>query len=173
MHSVSEADVSGKKVIVRGDLDLAEENGHIESYRLDRMIPTLRDILDRGGAIRLIAHHGRPEGQVVPNLSLQEFIPLLSDKLGTTVNFAGDLTQNPDPSGPINLFENLRFSPGEESSDPQFVNSLSQLGELYVNECFSTSHRDEASITALPKLLPHFAGLNLMREVEELTKVLE
>lgn len=173
MQSVTNADVNGKKVIVRGDLDLAEENGKPETFRLLRMIPTLKDIISRGGAVRLLAHRGRPKGQVVDSLSLKEYVPLLSEQLGTDINFAGDPLTSQSPDGRFVLFENLRFHTGEEDNDPEFIQQLVKLGELYVNECFSTSHRDQASFTGIPKFLPHFAGLNLLKEVEELTKVLD
>jgi phosphoglycerate kinase len=173
MHSIVGVEVAGKKVIVRGDLDLAEEGSKIESFRLLRMIPTLKNILDRGGIIRLIAHRGRPEGTVVDSLSLQEFVPLLSEKLDHEVIFAGDFIKDPNPNAEIALFENLRFHDGEESNDPEFAQSLAKLGEIYVNECFSTSHRNHASFVSLPKLLPHFAGINLIKEIEEMTKILQ
>jgi phosphoglycerate kinase len=172
MHEVTDIDVRNKKVIVRADLDLAENNGKVETFRLDRLVPTIRNILDRGGSVRIIAHRGRPNGQVEKSLSLQGYVPLLSEKLGQGVKFGGDPIQNNNPGGDVNLFENLRFYPGEESNDPAFALSLSKLGELYVNESFATSHRPHASIVTLPKILPHFAGLNLVKEVSELNKVL-
>lgn len=173
MHSISEADVSGKKVIIRADLDLAEYNGKVETFRLDRLVPTVQDVLNRGGKVRILAHRGRPEGHEDPALSLQEYAPILSEKLGQSVNFAGSPLENQDPAGPVNLFENLRFYQGEEANDQEFANQLAQLGDIYVNESFATSHRPHTSIISLPKLLPHFAGLNLVKEITELTKVLE
>lgn len=171
MNPVTSAEVSGKNVIVRADLDLAERNGQLETFRLDRLIPTLRDLLSRGASVRIIAHRGRPNGIPNPALSTAPFAPLLSERLGEEVRFAGDITSS--PSGKISLFENLRFSPGEENNSQDFVEALLGLGEIYVNESFASAHRSHASVTSLPKYLPHFAGLNLMAEVENLTKILE
>lgn len=173
MQSVSLAPVAGKKVIVRADLDLAESGGKPETFRLKRLIPTLQDILDRGGVVRLIAHRGRPNGVVDPSLSTAEFVPLLTSELGKEVVFGGDLTENSGAAGQVVLFENLRFHPGEEANSPDFTEQLVALGDLYVNESFATVHRSHASIVGIPKYRPHFAGLNLISEVENLTKVLE
>lgn len=171
MNPVTEAPVNGKKVIVRADLDLAERGGRLETFRLDRLMPTLQNLLSRGAAVRIIAHRGRPNGIPNPALSTAPFAPLLSDRLGQQVSFAGTIASNPD--GPVTLFENLRFNPGEETNSPDFVQSLLGLGEIYVNDSFASSHRSHASVTSLPKYLPHFAGLNLMAEVANLTKILE
>ncbi len=173
MKSVTEADVTGKIVIVRVDLDLAEKGDGFETFRLDRGLPTLQDILTRGGELRLIAHRGRPEGKPDPALSLEPLIPLLSEKLSTEVKFGGDLAENPDPEGKVVLFENLRFHPGEEADSPDFTDQLTKLGDIYVNEAFATCHESHASIVGLPKFRPHFAGLNLTAEVANLNKVLQ
>lgn len=173
MNSVAEAEVSGKKIIVRADLDMPTSEGKLETFRLDRLIPTLENLISRGAMVRIIAHRGRPNGIVDPALSTQEFAPLLSERLHEEVSFAGDVTQNPDPGAKVSLFENLRFSPGEESNSPEFVQALLKLGEIYVNESFASSHRSHASVVSLPKYLPHFAGLNLAAEVSALNKILQ
>jgi phosphoglycerate kinase len=174
MNSVASADVSGADVIVRADLDLAKNpDGSFESLRLQRLIPTLQDLLSRGASIRLIAHRGRPEGAVDPNLSLQEIAPLLSDALSQPVEFGGDLMTNPNPTGKAVLFENLRFHPGEEGDLADFVQALLKLGTIYVNEAFAASHRSHASIVGIPRYMPHFAGLNLLKEVTTLEGILK
>jgi phosphoglycerate kinase len=173
MNSVQEADVAGKKIILRADLDLAERDGRLETFRLTRLIPTLKSILDRGGTARIIAHRGRPEGKPDLALSTEPFAALLSEQLDQPVSFAGDVTENPDPAGAAVLFENLRFHPGEEANSPEFVQALLKLGELYVNESFATVHRAHASIASLPKYLPHFGGLNLLQEIANLTRVMQ
>lgn len=173
MQPVSLADVAGKKIIVRGDLDLAQSEGHLETFRLERMIPTLQDLTARGAQVRIIVHRGRPDGLVDPALSTEEFAPLLSDRLGVPVSFGGDLTTNPDPSEKVVLFENLRFHTGEEANSPDFVQALVKLGEIYVNESFASSHRSHASVVSVPKYLPHFAGLNLIKEVQTLSQILQ
>lgn len=170
MNPVTEAPVTGKNVIVRADLDLAERGGQLETFRLNRLIPTLLDLLTRGANVRILAHRGRPNGIPDPALSTAPFASLLSERLGERVNFAGDLSS--PASGKMALYENLRFNPGEENNSQDFVQTLLRLGEIYVNESFASSHRTHASVTSLPKYLPHFAGLNLMAEVENLTKIL-
>lgn len=172
MNPSTAAEVSGKKVIVRADLDLPSGTAQAETFRLERMIPTLRDLLDRGGEVRIIAHRGRPGGVADPTLSTKDFAPLLSERLGVEVSFGGNVTE-PTFSGKVTLFENLRFNPGEEANSPEFVQALLRLGELYVNESFATIHDAHASIASLPKYLPHFAGLNLMSEVENLGKIMQ
>lgn len=173
MRSVAEAEVSGQKVIVRADLDLAEKGDGFETFRLDRSIPTFRDILDRGGKLRLIAHRGRPNGVPDPKLSLEPLLPLVSQKLGTEVKFGGDLTENTTQDGAVILFENLRFNPGEEGNSPEFTEQLVALGQIFVNEAFDTCHRSHASVVGIPKYRPHFAGLNLIKEVATLTKIMQ
>lgn len=170
MNPVTEAPVNGRNVIVRADLDLAERSGQLETFRMDRLIPTLRVLISRGANIRILAHRGRPNGIPDPALSTAQFAPLLSERLGEEVSFAEDLSTS--SSDKIILYENLRFSPGEENNSQDFVQMLLRLGEIYVNESFASSHRSHASVTSLPKYLPHFAGLNLMAEVENLTKIL-
>jgi phosphoglycerate kinase len=92
--------------------------------------------------------------------------------LNEEVIFGGDPTQNPETGGKVVLFENLRFNLGEEENSPEFVQALVKLGDLYVNESFATSHRAHASIVGVPKYRPHFAGLNLLTEIGNLTRVL-
>lgn len=172
MNPSSNAPVEGKKVIVRADLDLPNGVGQVETFRLERLIPTLRDLLDRGGEVRIIAHRGRPGGVVDPALSTRDFVPLLAERLGVAVSFGGEVG-SPTFSGPVTLFENLRFNPGEEADSPEFVQSLLRLGEIYVNESFATVQDSHASIVGIPKYRPHFAGLNLLSEIENLGKILQ
>ncbi len=146
-------ELKGKKVLVRADLDVDEK----ENYRLQALIPTLKLLNEKGAEIILIGHRGRPEGKVIEELKMKS----VEDKLrqiAEGINFS--------------VLENLRFNPGEESNDPEFAKELAKNGEFYVNESFATSHRNAASITGLPKLLPHAAGLRFEKEIENLSKVL-
>lgn len=172
MKSVSDADVRGKRVIVRADLDMPTEVGEVETFRLERLLPTLRDLISRDGYVRIIAHRGRPEGKADPALSLEEFVPIFAQKLDVEVRFGGSVTENPNSPGSVILYENLRFHPGEEANSPDFVQSLLKLGEIYVNESFATSHRTHASIVSIPRYLPHFAGINLLDEISNLNRII-
>jgi phosphoglycerate kinase len=143
-----------KKVLVRADLDVDEK----EDYRLQALLPTLKLLQEKGAQIILMGHRGRPNGVQDNSLSLRP----VEDKLR---QIAGEIN--------FSVLENLRFNAGEESNDPEFAKELAKNGEFYVNESFATCHRDTASITGLPKLLPHAAGLRLEKEIENLSKVLE
>lgn len=160
-------DVSNKKIIVRVDCDVAMENGEVkEKYRLEAWKPTIDFLLEKSAAqIILISHLGRPDGKVLEDLSLKQLVKPISEILGQEVKF--------EEEGKIILKENLRFNPGEESNDPEFAKSLALLGEVYVNEAFAVSHRAQASIVGISNLLPHAAGLRFVKEVENLSKVLE
>lgn len=167
LPKLQDVDVSGKRVIVRVDLDVPIENGEVkEKYRLESWKPTVDYLLGKGASkIILIGHLGRPAGQVDPTLSTKILLLTLSEILGQEVVF--------ETEGKIVLKENLRFNSGEEENDPEYAKELASLGDFYINDCFSTSHREHASFVGLPKLLQHAAGLRLVQEVENLIKTLE
>lgn len=148
---VSDLDVGGKKVLLRLDLDTKPDPNDL---RIKASIETLNYLKDKGAEIIILAHKGRPDGKVDESLSLKPFQPIF-DKWGANVE------------------ENLRFDSGEESNDPEFARKLATLGDVYVNEAFASSHREHASIVALPKLLPHAAGFRFIKEVENLSKVFD
>ncbi len=144
--------------MVRSDLDVPIRDGVVlEPFRLDTSLKTLKYIIDKGGLPVICGHMGRPKGQVDSALSTIQLKTYFGNKL----------------SGPYELLENLRFDPREEANDPAFAKELAQKGDLYVNECFSTSQREHASFVGVPKLLPSYAGFQLIKEVELLNKVLE
>ncbi len=147
---LEDMDVNGKRIVVRADLDF--DPSDTTNLRLTSLTQTLDCIKEKGGQIILIGHRGRPEGKVVESLSLMPFKPLFE-------------RWNPQ------LEENLRFDPGEESNDIEFAKRLSTLGDVYVNEAFGVSHRNHASVVALPSLLPHAAGFRFLQEIEKLNKV--
>jgi 3-phosphoglycerate kinase len=149
----------GKKVLVRGDLDVPLKDGIVEDdSRLRECLPTVRYLLEQGASIILMGHLGRPAGRVVEELKMAPIRKRLAELLGFT-NFT--------------LLKNLRFDPGEESNDPELAKKLASLGDFYVNEAFATSHREHASIVGVPKLLPHCAGLHFASEVENLSQIIE
>lgn len=157
LPKITDTDVSGKRVVVRGDLDITELN--TEDLRLKSLIPTIKYLLDNNAHVILIGHIGRPEGKVDEKYSLMPLIPILEKMIGTKDGWE--------------LKENLRFDLREESNDEGFAKELAELGDIYVNEAFSVCHREHTSIVGIPKFLPSYAGLNLTNEIENLSKVFE
>ncbi|MEX2053499.1 MAG: phosphoglycerate kinase, partial [Patescibacteria group bacterium] len=177
LKTLKEAEVSGKNVILRADLDvpLRQAQGKLEvgeDYRLRALLPTLKYLLDQKARVLIIGHAGRPEGRPDPALSLKPLAGWFSKAVGEEVSFFEDWKLETG-NWKLGLLENLRFWPGEEDDDPGFAKELSKLGDVYVNDAFAASHRSHASIVALPKLLPAFTGLRLEEEVRELGGVLE
>src|SRR3989304_3131651 len=171
MRSIEDADVSGKRVVGRCDFDVPIKNGEIEDdTRIDNNIPTLKYLLEKGAKLFLISKLGRPKSKD-PNLSLKHVIGAVSQKLSREVKFKEDLDEN--IPGDVTLLENLRFLPEEEAGDLEFSKKLALFGQLYVNEGFDTSHRTNASFFGIPKYFPFYAGLTLIKEIEELKKMLE
>ena len=171
MRSIKDADISKKRIIVRCDFDVPVENGKIQDYsRIRNTIPTLKLLPDRDASLLLISHLGRPKGSD-PALSLLLVKDELAKNLNEEITFQKKLEV--EKAAKINLLENLRFYPEEESNKQAFSQKLASFGNVYVNECFATSHRSHASIVGIPKILPAYAGLNFMKEIEELNKVLK
>jgi len=149
----------GTKVFVRCDLDVPIENGVVkEAFRLDSSLPTLKYIIEKGGIPVIAGHMGKPDGKVDLNLSTQQLVPYFNENLG---------------EGAYEILENLRFNPGEEENSEEFSKELASKAEIFVNESFATCHRKHASIVGITAFLPSFAGFNLQKEVEALTKVME
>lgn len=157
-------DVYGKRVIVRADLDV-DVTVPDEEFRLKALVPTLKYLTENKANVIIIGHKGRPNGVKVESLSLTGFAPVLGKLVGKEIVFEGP--------GEIVLKENLRFDPGEETNDPEFAKKLAALGDVYINEAFGNSHREHASMVGISKLLPHAAGFRFIKEVENLSKVIE
>lgn len=171
MKSVAEANVGEKLVLVRTDFDVPVKNGKItDDLRIKSSVKTIKLLLEKRAKLRIISHLGRPEG-TDPSLSLKIVEPLLKYLLDREVLFSEKLT--PNQQAEIILYENLRFFPEEERDDQEFAEKLAGLGEIYVNECFSVSHRAHASVDKLTYLLPAFAGLVLVEETTNLKKILQ
>ncbi len=154
LPKLTDLDVVGKKVLLRLDLDT---NPDPDDLRIKASVETLDYLKEKGSQIIILAHKGRPasaDASARQALSLKPFQPLF-DKWGAHVE------------------ENLRFDPGEESNDLEFAKKLASMGDVFVNEAFGSSHREHTSIVGLPKLLPHAAGLHFIKEVENLSKVIE
>ncbi|RLJ60001.1 phosphoglycerate kinase [Litoreibacter meonggei] len=174
--TLDDMDLDGKRVLIRVDINVPMEDGHVtDTTRIDRIIPTVRDVLAAGGIPILMAHYGRPKGKVVPDMSLSHVVPTLSDILDQPVAFIdGSYGERIAAlqTGEIALLENLRFNPGEEANDAGFAQRLASLGDVYVNDAFSAAHRAHASTEALAKLLPACAGRLMQEELSALEAAL-
>lgn len=173
--------ITGKKVVVRADLNVPTEGLTItDNSRIERFAPTAKLLSDKGAKVIIITHFGRPKGQRLPEFSTEILVKNLSNAIGKPVEFVDDtigskveekISQMKD--GDIILLENVRFYKEEEANDAEFSKKLSNLGEIYVNDAFSTSHRAHASTEGITKYLPSYAGLLMEEEVDALTKALE
>lgn len=173
---LDDMDFDGKRALVRVDINVPVENGKVtDTTRIDRIAPTVTDIQAKGGKVILMAHFGRPKGQVVPEMSLEIVAPAVADVLGLPVTFVnGDYADAvAEMEGDeVLLLENLRFNPGEEKNDEGFAKRLASLGDIYVNDAFSAAHRAHASTEALAQLLPACAGRLMAEELGALDKAL-
>ncbi|AIL65134.1 Phosphoglycerate kinase [Rickettsiales bacterium Ac37b] len=177
LRLLQDLDVSNKTVIVRVDLNVPVLNGKIvDDIRLKKILPTLEYLLLRNAKIVLISHFGRPKGKFVSEMSLKFLVHPLSEMLqGKKVHFVENYIEkeaeqfiNSCQNGDIILMENLRFYPGETSNEANFVEKLARLGQIYINDSFSCSHREHASIVGLAQKLPSAAGLLLHEEIKNL-----
>ena len=179
--SVRDAEVAGRRVLVRVDFNVPLDGGRVaDDTRIRAALPTLELLRERGAALVLCSHLGRPKGKVVPELSLRPVAERLAELLGTEVTLApsvvgGDVELLAGGLGPgdVLLLENTRFEPGETDNDPQLAEALAQLADLYVNDAFGAAHRAHASTEGVAHRLPGYAGLLLEREVTELSAVVE
>ena len=183
MNTLSSYSFSGKKALVRVDLNVPQDaHGHVtDDTRARAIIPTVRKILQDGGSVILMSHLGRPKGKVNPSMSLKPVGEHLSTLLGVPVEFAIDCV-GPDAQakaaalkpGQVLLLENLRFHPEEEAGDEAFSKALSELGDVYVNDAFGTAHRAHASTTIVAKFFPNdkLFGHLIGRELDSVGKVL-
>ena len=172
----------GKRVLVREDFNVPLKDGRVtDATRIERAVPTLRELSEKGAKVIALSHFGRPRGKPDPAFSLKPLVEALSRAVGgKPVAFAKDCV-GPEAEGvvaalkpgDVALLENLRFHPEEEANDIGFARKLAALGDLYVNDAFSASHRAHASIEALPRLLPAAAGRLMQAELEALTAALE
>jgi phosphoglycerate kinase len=179
-RTLDDAEVGGKRVLLRLDLNVPTENGQVtDATRLERVIPTIREIADKGGKVILLSHFGRPKGRD-PKDSLKPVAAKLAEILGRPVGFIDDcIGQRAEAvvkamkPGDVVCLENTRFHSGEEKNDPAFVEQLAALGDIYVNDAFSAAHRAHASTEGLAHKLPAYAGRAMQAELEALSKALE
>src|SRR4051794_6343849 len=180
-RTLDDVDVRSKRVLVRVDLNLPTENGRVtDATRIDRVLPTIREIADKGGKVILLAHFGRPKGGPDEANSLKPIAPVLADHLGKPVAFASDCIGEPAKAaiakmrgGDVLLLENTRFHKGEEKNDLAFVYALAGLGDVYVNDAFSAAPRAHASTEGLAHKPPAYAGRTMQAELEALGNALD
>jgi phosphoglycerate kinase len=186
--SVRDAQVEGRRVLVRVDFNVpladtpdgGSERVVADDMRIRAALPTIELLRERGAALILMSHLGRPQGKVDPELSMAPVAKRLGELLGTEVKLASgviegdvDLTCGALGPGDVLLLENTRFEPGETENDPELAENLATLGDLYVNDAFGAAHRAHASTEGIAHHLPGYAGLLLEQEVTELSAVVE
>src|SRR5947209_2542926 len=178
-RTLDDADVKGKRVLLRVDLNVPTENGRVtDTTRLERVAPTITELSGKGGKVILLAHFGRPKGRD-PKDSLKPIAAALSHVIKRPVGFAedciGEVAQKAVAAmkdGDILCLENTRFHKEEEKNDPAFVAEVAKLGDLWVNDAFSAAHRAHASTEGLGHKLPAYAGRTMQAELEALDKAL-
>ncbi|MCP8940157.1 phosphoglycerate kinase [Alsobacter sp. SYSU M60028] len=179
-RTLDSVDVANKRVLLRVDLNVPMDNGVVtDATRIDRVLPTIREIADKGGKVILLAHFGRPKGRSEKD-SLAPVAKEVARHLGRPVGFAEDCVGpaanaavDAMKPGDIVLLENTRFHPEEEKNDPAFVKALAENGDIWVSDAFSAAHRAHASTEGLGHVLPAYAGRTMQAEVEALSKALE
>ena len=171
--------LKGKKVLLRVDLNVPMKNGAItETSRIEKIIPTINLLLEKQAKIIIISHIGRPKGKVVGGMSLKPISEKLSFLLKKEVLFNKGLISentrleiNKISNGSIMMLENIRFNEGEESNDREFSKKISNLGDIYVNDAFSCSHRSHASVEGVTEYIPSYFGLQITEEINALKKI--
>lgn len=181
LHTLADTDVQHKTVLLRADLNVPMTHGKIEDdTRIARLVPTIEALIAKQAKVVVMSHFGRPKGEFNLDMSLAPLVDVLSEKLGgREVLFSVDcIGHNAEETiarlepGGVALLENVRFHPGETSNDPAFAKALASLGDVFINDTFSCSHRSHASIIGIAQYLPSCAGLLLQQEIEQLEKYL-
>ena len=174
--SLDDMDLAGKRVLTRVDINVPMEEDRIsDTTRIDRIVPTIKDILAAGGSPVLLAHFGRPKGEFVPEMSLEPLVPALEAAFGVPVTFVQRPSRDfidAQPNDAVILVENTRFSAMEEANDPKMAGFLATLGDVYCNDAFSAAHRAHASTEGVAKLLPNCAGRLMQAELSALESAL-
>ena len=179
--SLKDFDVTDKTVLIRADLNVPRQNGIVtDTTRIDRLKPTIDYLTSKGAKILILSHFGRPDGEQNAEMSLAFLVPVLEKQWAAPVSFSPDcigdhardmakILQN----GQVLLLENVRFHKGEKANDPEFSKELASLGDIYVNDAFSVSHRAHASTAGIAEFLPSAAGLLMEEELNALSAALE
>ena len=174
--TLDDVDVAGKVVLTRVDINVPMDGATVtDTTRIDKIVPTVRDILGKGGKVVLLAHFGRPKGRPVPEMSLSLVQPALEAALGRKVTFMERPSRaaiDALPGDAVVLVENTRFSPMEEANDPQMAAFLAGLGDVFCNDAFSAAHRAHASTEGVARLMPSCAGRLMEEELRALEAAL-
>ncbi|MFV0366897.1 MAG: phosphoglycerate kinase [Hyphomicrobiaceae bacterium] len=180
-RTITDVDVAWHTVLMRVDLNVPIRDGKVtDTTRIKRVTPSISDLLKRKAKVVVLTHLGRPKGKASPEFSVQPIAAALSEALGQPVKFLPECI-GPDVEkqittakpGEVLLLENVRFHAGEEKGDPEFARSLARLGDIFVSDAFSSSHRAHASITGLAEILPAYAGPLMGEEIKALEVALE
>ena len=179
--TIDDLDVAGKRVLVRSDLNVPMQDGKVsDSTRIDRSAQTIKDLTAKGAKVIILSHFGRPKGQVVPEMTLKPVAEAMAAALGVPVAFATDTIGDSAKAtvaamndGDVAMLENVRFHAEETDNDDGFAGALAELGDVYVNDAFSTAHRAHASTEGVAKLLPCAAGRLMEAELKALGNALE
>jgi phosphoglycerate kinase len=177
-RTLDDVNLANKRVVIRLDLNVPMENGVVsDTTRIDRVVPTLKELLRKDAAIIILAHFDRPKGKVVPEMSLKPVAPALEKALGHKVKFVFTDWQsaphiNAKP-GDVILMENTRYHGGEEKNDADFAKMLGGLGDIFVNDAFSAAHRAHSSTEGIARILPSYAGRAMEGELKALQAALE
>ncbi|MEA2529922.1 MAG: phosphoglycerate kinase [Thermomicrobiales bacterium] len=180
-RSVRDAEVSGKRVLVRVDFNVPMKDGRVgDDTRIRAALPTIEDLLARGASIILVSHLGRPKGKPTPEFSLAPVAAYLGELMHRPVRIVGDVAGPQAQAaaaalrpGEVLLLENVRFEPGEEKNDPGLARRLAALADLYVNDAFGAAHRAHASTVGVTEFLPAYAGDLMQRELDALRRLVD
>ena len=172
-------ELKGKKVIVRVDLNVPMKHGAItETSRIEKILPTLKLLIEKEAKIIILSHIGRPKGKIISEMSLEPISKKLSQYLNKEVLFNKNQINentvseiNKISNGSVMMLENIRFNEGEETNNEEFSKKISNLGDIYINDAFSCSHRSHASIEGITKHIPSYFGLQIMEEINALKKI--
>ncbi len=178
--TLNDFDFNGKTVFVRADLNVPAKEGKItDTTRIDRFVPTLKELVEKGAKVVVASHFGRPKGEKNPEFSMAFLAPALEQASGLKVTFVNDCIGNERDTiirnmntGDVVLLENLRYYAGEEKNDKTFAEQLASGIDIYVDDAFSTAHRAHASTEGMAHLLPRAAGRLMQEELEALDKAL-
>ena len=171
--------LKGKKVLLRVDLNVPMKNGAIsETSRIEKIIPTIKLLLEKQAKIIILSHIGRPKGNIVKGMSLEPISKKLSSLINQKIIFNNKAINeisisevNNIQNSSIMMLENIRFNKGEEANDEKFSKEISNLGDIYVNDAFSVSHRSHASVEGVTRFIPSYYGLQITEEIDALKKI--
>ena len=181
LNTINEADLKGKRVLIRVDFNVPLKNGVVtDNTRIKAALPTVKYILDQGASLVVMSHFGRPKGQKNPDFSMAPIAKEFEKLLGQPVKLASDVI-GPEVEaevkalkpGEVLLLENVRFYKEEEGNDPEFAKTLASYGDVYCNDAFGTAHRAHASTEGVSHYLPSYAGFLIEKEVRFMAPLLE